>query len=80
MRIYITIIFLVCFLGIAFIFGSQNDQIITLNYLIARTNMSVASAVSLFTSIGFILGLLFALLWKFLRVVRPKHKKNKGTS
>lgn len=80
MRIYITIFFLVGFMGIAFIFGSQNDQIITLNYLIARINMSVAAAVSLFTTIGFILGLLFALLWKLLRVVRPKHNKNKAMS
>ena len=53
-------------------FGSQNDQVLTLNYLIAKTNLSVAAAVSLFTTIGFVLGLLFALFWKLLRMIKPK--------
>ncbi|WP_093331686.1 lipopolysaccharide assembly protein LapA domain-containing protein [Thalassotalea agarivorans] len=57
---------------IAIVFGSQNDQIITLNYIIARADMPVAMAVSIFTSIGFVLGLLVALLWKFVRLVRRK--------
>ncbi|WP_241242351.1 hypothetical protein [Thalassotalea sp. G2M2-11] len=50
---------------------------ITLNYLIARTELSVAAAVSLFTVIGFILGLLFAVLWKLVKVL--KFKSTKGT-
>nr|WP_221435130.1 lipopolysaccharide assembly protein LapA domain-containing protein [Thalassotalea piscium] len=57
---------------VAFIFGSQNDQSLTLNYLIARTEMTVAAAVSLFTTLGFFLGLLFALLWKLVRRIKPK--------
>lgn len=67
---------------VAFIFGSQNHQLFTLNYLIARAEISVATAVSLFTFIGFLLGLLTALLWKLVRAVRPKQsmKANKGTS
>lgn len=75
MRLYITIIFFVFFLVIAFVFGSQNEQLLSLNYLIARTEISVAAAVSLFTAIGFILGLLFSLLWRLTRVVR-RRKKN----
>jgi putative membrane protein len=71
MRLYITIILFLILLAIAFIFGSQNDQVLTLNYLIAKTNLSVAAAVSLFTSIGFVLGLLFALFWKLLRMMKP---------
>ncbi len=76
-RIYITIILMLLLLMVAFIFGSQNDQMITLNYLIARTELSVAAAVSLFTVIGFILGLLFAVLWKLVKVL--KFKSTKGT-
>tara|TARA_R110000744_G_scaffold163420_1_gene280238 strand:- start:298 stop:549 length:252 start_codon:yes stop_codon:yes gene_type:complete len=74
MRLYITVILFLILLAIAFIFGSQNDQVLTLNYLIAKTNLSVAAAVSLFTSIGFVLGLLFALFWKLLRMVKTTKK------
>lgn len=74
MRIYITLIFFIFFLVVAFIFGSQNEQLISLNYLIARTQITVAAAVSLFTAIGFILGILFSLLWVFVRKVRRRRK------
>lgn len=70
MRLYITVILFFLLLAIAFIFGSQNDQVLTLNYLIAKTSLSVAAAVSLFTTIGFVLGLLFALFWKLLRMIK----------
>ena len=70
MRLYFTVILFLILLAIAFVFGSQNDQVLTLNYLIAKMNISVAAAVSLFTIIGFILGLLFALFWKLLRMVK----------
>ena len=50
---------MIALLVIAFIFGSQNNQVITLNYMIARTGLSVAAAVSLFTIIGFFLALFF---------------------
>lgn len=71
MRLYITVILFLFLLAIAFIFGSQNEQVLTLNYLIAKVDMSVAAAVSLFTAIGFVLGLLFALFWKLLRMIKP---------
>jgi putative membrane protein len=70
MRLYITVILFLALLAIAFVFGSQNDQVLTLNYLIAKTNLSVAAAVSLFTSIGFVLGLLFALFWKLFGMIK----------
>lgn len=77
MRLYLTVILLLIFLAIAFVFGSQNDQILTLNYLVARIDLSVAAVVSLFTFIGFVLGLLFCLLWKLINVVTPnKTSKN----
>lgn len=69
---------MIALLVIAFIFGSQNNQIITLNYMIARTELPVAAAVSLFTIIGFFLGIFFSFLWKFIRMVKPKSINNKG--
>lgn len=54
-------------LALAFIFGSQNEQLLTLNFLIARSDMTVAAAVSLFTGIGFLLGLLVTILWRIVR-------------
>jgi putative membrane protein len=73
-KIYITITLMIILIIIAFIFGSQNDQIITLNYLVARAEIPVAVAVSIFTCIGFFLGLFVALLWKLVRMVKPKNK------
>jgi len=72
LRFYISLFIFLCLLAIAFIFGSQNDQTITLNYLIARTEMPVAMAVSLFTAIGFLLGLLAIFMWKVSRVFKKK--------
>lgn len=74
MRIIITAFLLLILLVIAFIFWSQNDQAITLNYLIARTELSVAAAVTIFTTLGFVLGLLFSLLLKLIRMIRPKNQ------
>ena len=67
MRLYITLFFILFLLVLAFIFGSQNDQVFTLNYLIARTEMTVAAAVSLFTGLGFLLGLFVTILWRIIR-------------
>ncbi|WP_286235723.1 LapA family protein [Thalassotalea sediminis] len=75
MRLYITLILIVILLLVAFIFGSQNNQELTLNYLIAKQEMTVASAVSLFTTIGFLLGILFSLLWKFSAAIRKRRKQ-----
>jgi len=66
-RIYTTLVLVFILLAIAFIFGSQNDEIISLNYLIARTEISIATAVSLFTAIGFTLGILLTILWRLIR-------------
>ena len=61
-------------LAIAFIFGSQNPQTLTLNYMIARTDLSVAQAVSLFTVLGIIIGILVTLMWRISRVIKSKKK------
>jgi len=61
-------------LAIAFIFGSQNPQTFTLNYMIARTELSVAQAVSLFTVLGIVIGILVTLMWRISRVIKSKRK------
>ncbi len=66
-RLYITLFFILVLLAVAFIFGSQNEQSFTLNYLIAKTEMTVAEAVSLFTGLGFLIGLLVTVLWRIVR-------------
>lgn len=53
-------------------FGMQNNQVITLNYMVAKTELTVAAAVSLFTSIGILIGLLFSLLWKLRLSLKRK--------
>ncbi len=80
LRFYLSLIVFLCILAIAFIFGSQNEQTITLNYLIARTEMSVAMAVSLFTALGFILGLLAVFMWKVSRVLKKKKNSTEPLS
>ena len=82
MRLYITLFFILVLLAIAFIFGSQNDQVFTLNFLIARTEMTVAAAVSLFSGLGFLLGLLVTILWRIVRkgkkvLAKKKSQENK---
>ena len=79
MRLYFTLFLMLIFLAIAFIFGSQNEQQFTLNYLVARTELTVAAAVSLFTAIGFVLGLLTTLLWRLIRKGKKALAKNRTT-
>lgn len=77
-RLYITLFFILVLLAVAFIFGSQNDQLLVLNYLIARTEMTVAAAMSLFTGLGFLLGLLVTILWRIIRKSKKALAKNKS--
>ncbi len=78
MRLYFTLFFILVLLAVAFIFGSQNDQLLTLNYLIARTEITVAAAVSLFTGLGFMLGLLVTILWRIVRKSKKVLARNKS--
>jgi len=78
-RIYFTFILVLILLAIAFVFGSQNEQVISLSYLVAKVELSIAAAVSLFTTIGFILGLLATLLWRLIRKGKKSLAKNRST-
>lgn len=75
MKLYFTLFVLFALLALAFILGSQNDQIITINYLIARADIPVAMAVSIFTVLGFFLGL-FSVL--FVRLLKPFKRSKKA--
>lgn len=79
MRIYFTFILVLILLAIAFVFGSQNEQMITLSYLVAKVELSIAAAVSLFTFIGFVIGLLVTLLWRLIRKGKKSRAKNRST-
>jgi putative membrane protein len=57
---FVYIVFLIILLSIAFVFGSQNAQIITLNYLVAQVELTIATALSIFFGIGFCFGLITA--------------------
>ncbi|MFD2166527.1 lipopolysaccharide assembly protein LapA domain-containing protein [Thalassotalea euphylliae] len=76
MKLYLTIIAMFFLLILAFVFGSQNEQVITLNYLIAKTSMPIAMAVSLFMTLGFFLGLLFVLMLKLLKPFKRQSNKS----
>ncbi len=79
MRIYFTIFLVLVLLAIAFIFGSQNEQMMSLNYLIAKVELSIAAAVSLFTAIGISIGILVTILWRLVRKGKKALAKNRST-
>jgi lipopolysaccharide assembly protein A len=76
MRFYLMLFFLVILIAVAFVFGTQNNQIISLNYFIARVELSVAQAVSLFTLIGIFIGVFITISWRVKRAM-IKRKKTK---
>jgi len=71
------LVVVILLLAIAFIFGSQNPQTFTLNYLIARTELSVAQAVSIFTILGIAIGILVTLMWRVSRALKTKAKSKR---
>lgn len=79
MRIYFTLFLVLVLIAIAFVFGSQNEQMISLNYLIARVELSIAAAVSLFTLIGISIGILVTILWSLIRKGKKALAKNRST-
>ncbi|QDP01122.1 lipopolysaccharide assembly protein LapA domain-containing protein [Thalassotalea sp. PS06] len=74
MKLFISVVFLFILLAVAFVFGSQNEQLIELNYIVAKTEISVSQAVSLFTFIGFLIGFVMSSLFSLTR--RFKRRKS----
>ncbi|TKB45910.1 DUF1049 domain-containing protein [Thalassotalea mangrovi] len=71
-KLFISIVFLFILLAVAFVFGSQNEQLIELNYIIAKSEISVSQAVSLFTFIGFLIGFVISTLFSMARRLKRK--------
>lgn len=64
--LFLLIIFFVIF-GI--VIGSQNDQFITVNYLIAQTSMRLSTLMAITVSIGVLIGVLSLVLsWAGMRL------------
>lgn len=78
MKLYLTGFLILFLVVLAFMFGSQNDQILSLNYFIAKIELTVAAAVSLFTLIGFIIGILFSVLWGILSKLKARKAQVEG--
>lgn len=77
MKFYLTLFIVLFLLLVAFMFGSQNDQVITVNYIIAKADIPVAMAVSIFATLGFLLGLFTVLL---VKLIKPFARKTSSES
>ncbi|WP_414830788.1 LapA family protein [Alteromonas sp. H39] len=63
------IIVVLVLLSLAFAIGSQNDALISVNYLIARAEIRVSTLIAATLSVGVIIGVLIMMAsWLSLRV------------
>ncbi len=63
------IIVVLVLLALAFAIGSQNDALISVNYLIARAEVRVSTLIAITLSVGVIIGILIMMAsWLSLRV------------
>ena len=80
MKTFILIVSILLLVSITFVFGVNNDQLITINYLIAQNELRLSSLLAIVLAIGFILAsLLFStVLIKqkvSLKILQAKLKK-----
>lgn len=69
MKGIITLLVIVFLLALAFAVGSQNETIVTVNYLIAQSELRMSTLIAITLTIGILIGLLMMLLsWLSLRV------------
>lgn len=63
------IIVVLVLLALAFAIGSQNDALISVNYLIARAEVRVSTLIAVTLSVGVVIGVLIMMTsWLTLRV------------
>ncbi|WP_218312221.1 LapA family protein [Alteromonas antoniana] len=63
------IIVVLVLLSLAFAIGSQNDALISVNYLIARAELRVSTLIAVTLSVGVVIGILIMMAsWLSLRV------------
>lgn len=62
MKAIIVFVVIILLLMISIVIGSQNTQIITVNYVIAKAELRVSTFMVITIAIGFLIGLLMMLL------------------
>ena len=84
MKAFLSVVLLLAVLLIAILLGAQNDQIISVNYLIAQTELrlSVLMAIMLVIGIG-LSWIIFSLVWAKMkwriRQLERKHQTHTST-
>ncbi|WP_232371991.1 LapA family protein [Salinimonas iocasae] len=65
----ISLLIIVFLLALAFAIGSQNEAVVTVNYLIAKAQLRISTLIAISLAVGVIIGLLIMLTsWLSLRV------------
>lgn len=75
--IFLLVVLLLC---VSVVIGSQNDQLVTVNYLIAQSTLRLSTLLAIAVAIGFLIGLLCIVIsWLSMRLqlglVKQKLKK-----
>ncbi|QCZ93407.1 DUF1049 domain-containing protein [Salinimonas iocasae] len=69
MKGIISLLIIVFLLALAFAIGSQNEAVVTVNYLIAKAQLRISTLIAISLAVGVIIGLLIMLTsWLSLRV------------
>lgn len=64
--IFLLVVLLLC---VSVVIGAQNDQIVTVNYLIAQSTLRLSTLLAIVVAIGFLIGLLCILTsWLSMRL------------
>lgn len=65
----ISLLIIIFLLALAFAIGSQNEAVVTVNYLIAKAQLRISTLIAISLAVGVIIGLLIMLTsWLSLRV------------
>lgn len=75
--VFLLVVLLLC---VSVVIGSQNDQLVTVNYLIAQSTLHLSTLLAIAVAIGFLIGLLCIVIsWLSMRLqlglVKQKLKK-----
>lgn len=69
MRGILSVLVIVVLLALAFAVGSQNDAVVSVNYLIAQADTRISTLIAIALSIGVVIGVLIMLAsWLSLRL------------
>ena len=77
MKIIIGVIILAILFAVGITLGTQNDQLVQVNYLLAQGEYRLSSLLAVLFVAGFVIGwLVFSLIWLRLKVVNKSlHRK-----